>query len=60
LVLTILIEKLIQTFNIDGTKNNTETIEYCIWLNIQMGKKKISIRFLATGLGKEKMILGLP
>ena len=25
-----------------------------------MGKKKISTRFLATGLGKEKMILGLP
>ena len=25
-----------------------------------MGKKKISTRFLATGLGKEKTILGLP
>ena len=54
------IEKLIQAFNVDGTKNNTGTIEHCAWLKIQMGKKKISIRFLATGLGKEKMILGLP
>jgi len=44
----------------DGTKNNTGTIEHCAWLKIQMGKKKISTRFLATGLGKEKMILGLP
>ena len=25
-----------------------------------MEKKKISTKFLATGLGKEKMILGLP
>jgi len=56
----ILIEKPIQAFNMDGTKNNTGTIEHCAWLKIQMGKKKISTRFLATGLGKEKMILGLP
>jgi len=55
----ILIEKLIQAFNMDGTKNNTGTIEHCAWLKIQIGKKKISTRFLATGLGKEKMILGL-
>ena len=54
------IEKLIQAFNVDGTKNNTGTIEHCAWLKIQMGKKKISIRFLATELEKEKMILGLP
>ena len=44
----------------DGTKNNTGTIEHCAWLKIQMEKKKISTRFLATGLEKEKMILGLP
>jgi len=56
----ILIEKPIQAFNMDGMKNNTGTIEHCAWLKIQMGKKKISIRFLATGLEKEKMILGLP
>jgi len=54
------IEKPIQAFNMDGTKNNTEMIEHCAWLKIQMGKNKISTRFLATGLGKEKMILGLP
>jgi len=56
----IQIEKPIQAFNMDRTKNNTGTIEHCAWLKIQMGKKKISTRFLATGLGKEKMILGLP
>jgi len=56
----ILIEKLIQAFNVDGTKNNTGTIEHCAWLKIQMEKKKISTTFLATGLEKEKMILGLP
>jgi len=54
------IEKLIQVFNVDGTKNNTGMIEHCAWLKIQIRKKKISTRFLATGLGKEKMILGLP
>jgi len=54
------IEKPIQAFNMDGTKNNTGTIEHCAWLKIQMEKKKISTRFLATGLGKEKIILGLP
>jgi len=53
------IEKPIQAFSMDGTKNNTGTIEYYTWLKIQMRKKKISTRFLATGLGKEKMILGL-
>jgi len=54
------IEKPIQALNIDGTKNNAGTIEHCAWLKIQMGKKTISTRFLATGLEKEKMILGLP
>jgi len=58
-VALIPIEKLIQAFNVDGMKNNTGMIEHCTWLKIQMGKKKISTRFLATGLGKEKMILGL-
>ena len=56
----IAIEKPIQAFNIDGMKNNTGMIEHCVWLIIQMGKKNISTRFLAPGLGKEKMILGLP
>jgi len=54
------IEKLIQAFNMDGMKINAGTIEYCAGLKIQMRKKKISIRFLATGLGKEKIILRLP
>jgi len=54
------IEKVIQAFNMDGTKNNTGTIEHCTWLKIQRGEKKISTRFLAMGLGKEKMILRLP
>jgi len=53
------IEKKIQIFNADGTENNSGTIEHCIWLKIQIGKKKISTRFLVTELGKDKMILGL-
>ena len=44
----------------NGMKNNTGTIEHCAWLKIQMGKKKISTRFLGKGLGKEKIILRLP
>jgi len=54
----ILIEKLIQAFSMDRTKNNTGTIEHYAWLRIQMKKKKISTRFLATGLGKEKNDFG--
>jgi len=54
------IEKKIQIFNADRTENNSGIIEHCIWLKIQMGKKKISTRFLVTELGKDKMILGLP
>jgi len=53
------IEKPIQAFNVNEIKNNTEMIEHCTWLKIQMGKKKISTRCFATGLGKEKMILRL-
>ena len=54
------IGKKIQTFNADRTENNSGTIENCKWLKIQMGKKKISTRFLITELGKDKIILGLP
>ena len=54
----IQIEKLIQAFNVDGTKNNAGMIEHCAWLKIQMKKKKISTRFLATGLGKRKNDFG--
>jgi len=54
------IGKKIQIFNADGTENNSGTIESYIWLKIQMGKKKISTRFLITELGRDKMILGLP
>jgi len=55
----ILIEKKIQIFNADRTENNSGTIKNCIRLKIQMGKKKISTRFLVTELEKDKMILRL-
>ena len=58
-IILIPIGKKIQIFNADGTENNSGTIKSCIWLKIQMGKKKISTRFLVMELGKDKMILGL-
>ena len=54
------LDKPIKVFNVDGTKNKAGTIEHCIWLKIQIGKRQISTRFLVTGLGKDRIILGLP
>jgi hypothetical protein len=46
--------------NVDGTKNKQGTIQYYTNLDIQVNGKTNTERFLITGLGNQKIILGLP
>jgi hypothetical protein len=46
--------------NMNGTKNKQETIQYYTDLNLQINGKTNTERFLITGLGNQKIILGLP
>jgi hypothetical protein len=45
---------------VDGTENKQGTIQYYIDLDIQVNGKTNTERFLITGLGNQKIILGLP
>jgi hypothetical protein len=45
--------------NVDGTKNKQGTIRYYTDLDIQVNGKTNTERFLITGLGNQKIILGL-
>jgi hypothetical protein len=54
------LEYLITVRNVDGTKNKQGTIRYYTDLNIQVNGKINTERFLITGLGNQKIILGLP
>jgi hypothetical protein len=46
--------------NVDGTKNKQGTIRYYMDLDIQVNSKTNTEQFLITGLGNQKIILGLP
>jgi Retroviral aspartyl protease len=46
--------------NVDGTENKQGTIRYYMDLDIQVNGKTNTERFLITGLGNQKIILGLP
>jgi Reverse transcriptase (RNA-dependent DNA polymerase) len=46
--------------NVDGTKNKQGTIRYYTDLDLQVNSKTNMERFLITGLGNQKIILGLP
>jgi Retroviral aspartyl protease len=46
--------------NVDETKNKQGTIQYYTDLDIQVNGKTNMERFLITGLGNQKIILGLP
>jgi Retroviral aspartyl protease len=46
--------------NVDGTENKQGTIRYYTDLDIQVNGKTSTERFLITGLGNQKIILGLP
>ena len=44
----------------DGTPNKQGTIQYYVNLNIEIHGRKWKEQFLVTGLGKHRIILGLP
>jgi hypothetical protein len=46
--------------NVDGTENKQGTIRYYTDLDIQVNGKTNTEQFLITGLGNQKIILGLP
>src|SRR6202044_2515306 len=50
----------IRVYNVDGTPNKRGTIQYYVDLKIEIHGRTRNERLLATGLGKHKIILGLP
>jgi hypothetical protein len=54
------LENLIMARNVDGTKNKQGTIQYYTNLDLYVNSKTHMEQFLITGLGNQKVILGLP
>ena len=54
------LEKPMKVYNVDGTQNKRGTIRQFVDLNIEIHGKTCKERFLATGLGKHRIILGYP
>jgi hypothetical protein len=54
------LENPITARNVDGTENKQGTIRYYTDLDITVNGKLGTERFLITGLGNQKVILGLP
>ena len=54
------LEKPLQAYNVDGTKNKQGTIKYYVNLNLEINGRKMTTKLLVTGLGKERIILGFP
>jgi hypothetical protein len=54
------LEYLITAQNMDGTENKQGTIQYYTDLDLQVNGKTNMEQFLITGLGNQKIILGLP
>jgi hypothetical protein len=51
---------LITARNVDGTENKQGTIHYYTDLDLYVNGKINTEQFLITGLGNQKIILGLP
>ena len=54
------LEQPIRARNVDGTDNKQGTIHYYTDLYIKIGDRTFLERFYITGLGNQKIILGLP
>jgi hypothetical protein len=54
------LEYPITAWNMDGIENKQGTIRYYTDLDIQVNGKTNTEQFLITGLGNQKIILGLP
>ena len=50
----------IKVYNVDGTPNKQGIIGYYVNLNIEIHGRKWKEQLLVTGLGKHRIILGLP
>ena len=57
---TTKLEQLIRARNVDGTNNKQGTIRFYTDLDIKIGNQTFQERFYITGLGNQKVILGLP
>ena len=54
------LETPVKAYYIDGTKNKKETIKSYMDLKFSLNGKSFKEKFYVTGLGKQKIILGLP
>jgi RNase H-like domain found in reverse transcriptase/Reverse transcriptase (RNA-dependent DNA polymerase) len=54
------LDELVKAYNVDGMENKRGTINTYINLEFKLGDQKFNERFYVTGLGKQKIILGLP
>ena len=54
------LETPIKVYNVDGTLNKRGTIRQYVDLKIEIHGKACRERFLVTGLGRQKIILGFP
>jgi hypothetical protein len=50
----------LKALNVDGTENKQGTIRGYVNLQMEINDRRFPIRLLVTGLGKERIILGLP
>ena len=57
---TYKLEKPLQAYNMDGTKNKRGTIKHYVNLNLEINGRKMTTELLVTGLGKERIIPGFP
>ena len=54
------LETLVKTYNVDGTENKKGMIKNYVDLQFSINRKDLQEWFYVTGLGKQKVILGLP
>jgi len=54
------LEHPITVYNVDGTLNKRGTIIHFVETNVKIGGRTQEIRFLVSGLGRQKIILGFP
>jgi hypothetical protein len=50
----------VKAYNVDGMENKQGTINAYVSLEFSLGERKFKKRFYVTGLGKQRIILGLP
>ena len=54
------LETPVKAYNVDGTENKKGMIKNYVDLQFSLNGKEFQERFYVTGLGKQKIILGLP